>query len=100
MLTRCRAQGGGRSTENGARHDVLQVSFGGKQSFPSPTSASSFPAPPRRRGRRLLNAPPDIVVEVVTATPRDERRDRVEKMTEYALADVRFYRPRLRRGLP
>ena len=45
-------------------------------------------APPRRR---LLNAPPDIVVEVVTATPRDERRDRVEKMTEYALADVKFY---------
>ena len=35
MLTRCRAQGGGRSTENGARHDVLRVSFGGKQSFPS-----------------------------------------------------------------
>ena len=45
-------------------------------------------APPRRS---LLNAPPDIVVEVVTATPHDERRDRVEKMTEYALADVRFY---------
>ena len=45
-------------------------------------------APPRRG---LLKAPPDIVVEVVTATPRDERRDRVEKMTEYALADIRFY---------
>jgi Uma2 family endonuclease len=46
-------------------------------------------ARPPRRG--LLTAAPDIVVEVVTPTPRDERRDRVEKMTEYAEVGIRSY---------
>ena len=63
-------------TERGGRKPDLSVVLPGAA------------APPRRG---LLKTPPDIVVEVVTATPRDERRDRVEKMTEYALASVRFY---------
>lgn len=40
---------------------------------------------------RLQTVVADIFVEIVTATPRDERRDRVEKMTDYAHARARWY---------
>ncbi|MCL2723836.1 MAG: Uma2 family endonuclease [Polyangiaceae bacterium] len=45
--------------------------------------------PPPRRG--LLRTPPDVVVEIVTPTPRDERRDRVDKMDDYAAFGITYY---------
>ncbi len=48
------------------------------------------------RGRRppahgLITLPPDVMVEIVSPRPKDARRDRVEKMNEYAAFGVRFY---------
>jgi Uma2 family endonuclease len=50
-----------------------------------------FPGGHRPPKRGLLRSPPDLLVEVVTPTPRDERRDRVEKMSDYQVFGVRYY---------
>jgi len=44
---------------------------------------------PPRRG--LVRVPPEIAVEIVSARPRDRRRDRVEKSAEYAAFGIRWF---------
>jgi len=44
---------------------------------------------PPRRG--LVRVPPDIVVEVLSPRPADVRRDRRDKMHDYAAFGVRWY---------
>lgn len=39
----------------------------------------------------LVTIPPDLVVEVVSATPSDAKRDRVHKLDDYAAFGARFY---------
>ncbi|MEZ4339416.1 MAG: Uma2 family endonuclease [Sandaracinaceae bacterium] len=39
----------------------------------------------------LVTEPPDLMIEVVSPRPNDARRDRLEKMAEYASFGVRYY---------
>lgn len=66
----------GISAERGRKPDVV-VFFPGTR------------LPPRRAS--VARTPPDIVIEVVTATPRDGRRDRIDKKHDYAAFAVKQY---------
>jgi Uma2 family endonuclease len=48
-----------------------------------------------RRGkvqaRGLVTVPPDVAVEIVSTDPKDQRRDRIEKLDEYAAFGIRYY---------
>jgi len=66
---------------------VLRANRGRKPDF----AVYLQPETKRPPARGLVRVPPDIVVEIVSATPRDVRRDRIEKMDEYAAFGVTWY---------
>ncbi len=62
-------------SRSGRKPDLTAYFPGGR--FPSPQGA--------------VTVPPDVAVEIVSPTPRDGRRDRVEKVSEYAAFGIRYY---------
>ena len=52
---------------------------------------SIFFAGRRPPARGIVRDPPDVVVEIVSPSPSDARRDRIDKLADYASFGVRWY---------
>lgn len=56
-----------------------------------PDVTAYLPGRPPLPARGAVSLPPDIAIEIVSPTPRDNRRDRIEKLADYAAFGVRSY---------
>ena len=71
-----------------SEHKLAVAPKGGRK----PAMTVYLPGTPQPAAQAYLGTtPPDIAVEIITARPRDARRDRVEKMGEYARFGIRWY---------
>lgn len=69
-----------------------EAKFGVRPSRGRKPDASAYPPGSRKPPRQgIIDVPPDLMVKVVSPTPKDGRRDRVEKLNEYAAFGVRWY---------
>jgi Uma2 family endonuclease len=78
---------GGRGYLVGSETRVLTTPLTGRR----PDLSLILPGSPPPPATGPLRTAPDVVIEVVTPTPQDERRDRIEKMGEYARFGVPYY---------
>lgn len=51
----------------------------------------AYSAERRPPARGVVRVPPDVLVEVVSPSPTDERRDRVQKPDDYAAFGIKWY---------
>ncbi len=56
-----------------------------------PDVSMILPGQKRPPARGALRKPADVLIEVVSPSPRDIRRDRIEKLGEYAAFGARYY---------
>ena len=57
-----------------------------------PDLSAFFPESEKKPTRgSVLQVPPDVAIEIVSPSLSDQKRDRIEKLSEYAIFGVRYY---------